>query len=101
MELNQFDVLMDINREAFDDGDYDLAYHVLAAAYWCACHYEDLEQALLIERMARTQGEWIDNHAPYYEHSTYQVKNRDSSKGGMFNELALQASELNRILRLI
>ena len=101
MEFNRFDILMDINREAFNDGDYDLAYHALAAAYWCACRQENLEQANLVERMARTQGEWIDNHAPSYEHSTFGVKARNSSKEGIFRELARQAGELNQILKML
>jgi hypothetical protein len=58
-----YDKLMDINKEAFGQGYYEVSYHVLAAALHCALLLE--EQALLtaLEQRASEQRDWIDSSA--------------------------------------
>jgi hypothetical protein len=50
--------LMDINKEAFEQGHYEVAYHTLAAALHSGILLE--EQGVLEEL---EQGDWIDNYA--------------------------------------
>jgi hypothetical protein len=58
-----YDQLMDINKQAFGQGYYEVSYHVLAAALHCALLLE--EQALLtaLEQRASEQRDWIDSSA--------------------------------------
>ncbi len=58
-----YDQLMGINEQAFREGNFEAAYHTLAAALHCAIPLQ--EEALLttLEQRAPEQQEWIDMHA--------------------------------------
>jgi hypothetical protein len=58
-----YDQLMQINDKAFDEGNYEAAYHALVAALHCAIPLR--EGALLreLEARAREQRDWIDTQA--------------------------------------
>jgi hypothetical protein len=58
-----YDQLLQINDKAFEEGNYEAAYHALAAALHCAIPLQ--EGALLreLEARAREQRDWIDTQA--------------------------------------
>jgi hypothetical protein len=58
-----YEHLMDINKEAFGQELYEVAYHALAAALHCAFLLEPEALLVTVEQRAREQGNWIDTHA--------------------------------------
>jgi hypothetical protein len=58
-----YDQLMDINKEAFAQGRYEVAYHALAAALHCAILLEEQTLLTALEHRAREQSDWIDASA--------------------------------------
>ena len=62
--------ILHLNREAFEGGVYDASYHLLMAALHCAQKLSDTQKLNEVGQLAKTQLEWIDAHAPEYEHST-------------------------------
>jgi hypothetical protein len=62
--------LMQINQETFAGGHYNVAYHVLSAALYCARTLSDIPGLVEVERVADEQLQWIDAYHPEYEHST-------------------------------
>lgn len=58
-----YDQLMDINKEAFGQGHYEVAYHALAAALHCTVQLEGQEVLTALEQRAREQRDWIDTSA--------------------------------------
>src|SRR5512133_1030700 len=65
-----YDRLTAINREAFEMGHYDIAYHALAGALSYAETDGTQEQLRYVEQTAMEQLKFIDMHAPTYHHST-------------------------------
>ncbi len=62
-----FDQLMDINKEAFEQEHYEVAYHALAAALHCAILLEEKQAALtILEQRACEQRDWIDAAASHH-----------------------------------
>ena len=68
--------LMDINQEAFAREWYDVGYHALAGALYCAQILNDLTYLIEVENIASQQLEWIDDHHPEYQHSTASASRR-------------------------
>lgn len=58
-----FDQLMDINLEMFEQGHYEVAYHVLAAAVHYATLVKKPELLTVLEQKALEQRDWIDSSA--------------------------------------
>jgi hypothetical protein len=50
-----FERLMALNREAFEAGNYNTAYHTLAAALHVASAHQDAEGLATVERLAAEQ----------------------------------------------
>jgi hypothetical protein len=57
-----FDALVDMNRQTFAGGHYEIAYHLLAAAMHCAEDLQDGQRLLELQQKAIEQGNWIDKH---------------------------------------
>jgi hypothetical protein len=68
--------LIQINRETFDGGQYDVAYHALSGALQCAVSLKEVNYLSEVERLADQQLKWIDAHDPKYEHSTQSSSER-------------------------
>jgi hypothetical protein len=51
------------NTELFAAGQFEVAYHVLAAAMHCANSLRDGGLLEEVQHRAQEQGEWIDRHA--------------------------------------
>ena len=58
-----YNQLMDINKEAFEQEHYEVAYHALAAALHCALLLEKQAVLIALEQRAREQRDWIDASA--------------------------------------
>jgi uncharacterized protein YecT (DUF1311 family) len=82
--------LIQINQETFAGGEYDVAYHALSGAIYCAASLKEINYIVEVERLAVQQLAWIDAHDPEYEHST-----ESSSKRGLpsiYSNLAKMAN---------
>jgi hypothetical protein len=84
-----FERLMMLNREAFDAGHYNTAYHALAAALHEAQEHQVAEDLCRVQQVAEEQLAWIDRAAPGYEHSTASADTRGHTS--IFMLLAHQA----------
>ena len=74
--LPLFERLLEINRETFEGGHHDTAYHTLMAALHYAQDSANVEGLLNVAETATRQLAWIDAHAPDYHHSTSSSKGR-------------------------
>jgi hypothetical protein len=58
-----YDQLMQINEQAFEEGNYEAAYHALAAALHCAIPLREAALLKELEARAGEQRDWIDTQA--------------------------------------
>ncbi len=65
-----YDQLMDINKQAFEQGHYEVAYHILAAALHCALLLNEQAVLIALEQRAREQRDWIDSSVSQHPLST-------------------------------
>ncbi len=72
-----YDQLMDINAEAFEQGHYEIAYHILAAALHCGLLLEDKGVLEELEQRALKQRNWINRYTPEHPLSSQSA----SAKG--------------------
>jgi hypothetical protein len=84
---------LEMNRDAFADGEYGIAYHALLLALECAQKLQDLEHVSDVIRLADKQSRFIDDHHP--EHM-YSSKASQRGNIGLFQTAAQKA----RILML-
>ena len=82
--------LMRMNRQCFEAGEFDIAYHTLMSALHCAQQLKDIPYLREIERIGMEQLKYIDAHHPEYEHSTVSASNRNHVS--VFQTLARQAN---------
>jgi hypothetical protein len=68
--------LIEMNRQAFTDGEHDVAYHLLSAALHCAQRLEEIPYLRQIEQTADEQLKWIDETDSGYQHSTQSARGR-------------------------
>ncbi len=68
--LNLFDRLLTINDDAFNAGYFDISYHILESAFYCAEILEDDQYLITVSNIAKRQLSYIDEHHPDYRHST-------------------------------
>lgn len=87
-----FRQFMDINREAFEAGLFDAAYHALAGALHCVRDAGPDESLLEIANTARTQLAWINTNQGSYHHSSQSASERRHES--IFEMLARQADTL-------
>ncbi len=85
-----------INKEAFQAGMYDSAYHALMSALHSAELLESNEPLLHISQVAKEQLAWIDEHHPEYEHSTASTTRRNLGR----SIFALTASQADTIVKM-
>jgi len=82
--------LMRMNRQSFEGGKFDIAYHTLTSALHCAQELQDTRSLREIERTANEQLAYIDAHHPEYEHSSPAAATRRHAS--IFQTLAHQAN---------
>jgi hypothetical protein len=71
-----FEQLLVINAEAFSDGDYETAYHALAAALHRATFTQNSPQLAEVEAVAADQASVIDTQHPTHNLSSQSAKTR-------------------------
>ncbi|HEX5323410.1 MAG TPA: hypothetical protein VFW40_06455 [Capsulimonadaceae bacterium] len=84
-----FDQLIALNREAFERDRFSTAYHALAAALHWADEENDERQLATVEKLAKEQLNWIDLHAPNYQHSSQSAALRGHTN--IYSNLERQA----------
>jgi hypothetical protein len=84
-----FERLMTLNREAFEAGHYNTAYHALAAALHEAQEEQEAQDLCRVQQVAEEQLAEIDKAEPAYEHSTPSAASRGHTS--IFAMLARQA----------
>ena|SRR5437764_1447707 len=87
--------LLVINREAFAEAHYEVAYHALAAALHSACDAADQERLRNVQTLATVQREWIDAHRP--EHRMSSTSARTRGQNSQFWMLERQAAALRQL----
>ena len=94
--LAMYTQLMAINALAFAEGQYEVAYHTLAAALHCAHDLRDSDRVTAVLQRADAQRQAIDQRAPGQHHRSrpaeWQPRLRD------YGELARQAHMVGLLL---
>lgn len=84
-----YNYLVSANATAFAEGDFDAAYHALAAALHLAQSLRDCDRLDDVQQIASRQAESIDVDNPEYHHSTQSASKRGNKS--IFANLASQA----------
>src|SRR5437762_10492381 len=61
---------LEMNRDTFADGEYDIAHRVLLVALQCAQRLRDVELLTEVTRLAEKESRFIDDHHPEYAYSS-------------------------------
>ena len=88
-----------MNKEAFQAGLLDGAYHALMAALHFAEFIGEDQPLLDISRLAKEQLAWIDKNRPEYEHSTQSAEKRHIGVS-IYSHLASQADTMVKMRRI-
>ncbi len=91
--------LIDINKQAFDAGLYDAAYHALMSALHCAAELKSNEPLIKVRTIATEQIKWIDENEPDYEHSTSSALKHHLPES-IFTRMAIQADTIVKMREL-
>ena len=78
--------LLGLNRRAADDGDYEVAYHLLMAALHLADHAKDLAALERIAQLANEEGQAVERVQPQHHLSRHQAQLRGQT--ALFDSLA-------------
>lgn len=81
--------LLQMNRDAFADGEYDIAVHLLLIALRCSQRLENVQYLLEVEQLAKKESRHIDDHHPESEYSNKVAGERGSV--GVFQAVAQKA----------
>jgi hypothetical protein len=88
---------LEINRAAFADGEYGIAYQVLLVALQCGQRLGDLSFVSEVERLAEKESRYLDDHFPECEYSNKAALPRGNL--GRFQTAAHQARSIVRTMR--
>ena len=94
-ETEMFQKLLTINQEAFENAQFDVAYHALAAALHAARDAGDEAGLHQVMRRSEEQLTEIDAHHPEYQHSTVSAEKRGHES--IFRMLARNANVRERL----
>ncbi|MBC7809222.1 MAG: hypothetical protein H7145_24065 [Akkermansiaceae bacterium] len=83
-----FIAVMALNRRTFDAGNFDDAYHALAAALHLGQMTGNHHSLVLVAQTAREQLARIDRDAPGYRHSSLSTRQRGYKMPGVWEVLA-------------
>lgn len=92
-----YELLLSLNVAAFDDSDFDTAYHLLASALHIAQAAGNSNGLDSICLTASRQGDIIDRHNPTYHHGTLESRKRGNKN--IFASLSKQAESASNIAR--
>jgi len=80
---------LDVNRSAFADGEYGIAYQMLLVALQCGQRLRDLSFLSEVERLAEKESRYLDDHFPECEYSNKAAHSRGTL--GRFQTAAYKA----------
>jgi hypothetical protein len=82
--------LFALSRDAHAIGEFEVAYHALVAAMHAVAEGDDVALLDAVEREARRQIAWIDEHAPEHRLSTSSAQKH--AHPGVYAMLAREAA---------
>ena len=94
--LAMYTQLMAINALAFAEGQYEVAYHALVAAFHCAHDLQDSDRVVAVQQQAAEQRHGIDELAPGHYHTGRPPEWRQRVSN--YGELARQAQMVALLL---
>jgi len=80
---------LEMNRDTFADGEYDIAHRVLLVALQCAQRLRDVEYLTEVTRLAEKESRFIDDHHHEYAYSSKAAIERGGV--GLFQTAAQKA----------
>jgi hypothetical protein len=86
--------LLELNRGAFADGEYEVAYNLLLVALGCGQRLKDVRCLREVERLAQSQSRYLDDHHPESEYSNKTANARGNVS--VFQITAQRARKLTR-----
>jgi hypothetical protein len=89
--------VLEFNRGAFANGEYEIAYNLLTVALRCGQRLGSIEQLKEVERLAETESRYLDDHHPESEYSSKAANPHGNV--GLFQMTAQRARKLTRTLR--
>lgn len=95
VEADSYSRLLVINRQAFSDAHYEVAYHALAAALHAASDDADQTRVHQVQEIAVQQRDWIDENDP--EHRLSSTSARKRGQHDVFWMLERQAAALGQL----
>ena len=89
--------VVELNRGAFDSGEYEIAYNLLTVALRCGQRLRSIEHLKEVERLAETESRYLDDHHPESEYSSKAANVHGNV--GVFQMAVQEARKLTRTLR--
>jgi hypothetical protein len=83
---------LEMNCDAFADGEYDLAYQVLLVALHCGQRLRNIGYLIEVERLAEKESTYVNDHHPEYKYSDKVAIARGGM--GVFQMAAQQAKTI-------
>jgi len=74
-------ILVDLNRTAFADREYEIAHNLLLVALRCGQRLKNSEYLRELERLAESESRYLDDHHPESEYSN-KAANARGKVGG-------------------
>jgi hypothetical protein len=87
-------ILLELNRGAFSDGEYEIAYNLLLVALRCGQRLKSIEHLKEVERLAENESRYLDDHHPESEYSNKAANTRGNV--GVFQMTAQRVRKLTR-----
>ena len=88
---------VETNRNAFAEGEYEIAYRTLLVALECGQRLRDIGCLTEVERLAQRESRYIDDHRPEYSYSNKTAISRGGI--GVFQMAARQATVMIKNIR--
>jgi hypothetical protein len=89
--------ILELNRGAFDNGEYEIAYNLLTVALRCGERLGSIEHLKDVERLAEKESRHLDDHHPESEYSSKAANAHGNV--GVFQMTVQEARKLTRTVR--
>jgi hypothetical protein len=86
--------VLELNRDAFAHGEYEIAYNLLLVALRCGQRLKSIEYLKEVKRLAENESRYLDDHHPENEYSNKAANARGNI--GVFQMTAQQVRKLTR-----
>jgi len=89
-----YQTLLELNRETFTGGEYEIAYSLLLVTLRCGQRLKSIEWLKEVKRVAENESRYLDDHHPESEYSNKTANARGNV--GVFQMTAQQVRKLTR-----